>query len=482
MATISSPGIGSGLNIKDIVSQLMAIEKQPLTQLQVKAATVQTKISAYGEMKSAVSALSDAASKMRSLTTFNGVAASSSKTDAVTATAIGGTAANNFSVTVQALAKAQTYASASLAKVSGASQPVGAGTLKIQVGSWGAGPAYAFTPASPAREVDITVSASDKLVDVASKINGANAGVSATVLNDGSGERLLLRSKATGEETGFNLAVTDTDGDNNNSLGLSRLLTNGTSTGSITQYAANAKVMVNGSIEVTSSTNTFKDIVSGVSITLQDSAAVNDVAEISVKPDDAPIRSAVEGFVNAYNTLNSLLAEATKYDAATKKGGLLQGDSFAIGIQNAMRGILQSTTSGSAFKRLSDIGISQELGGNLSVDSTKFNAAIAQTDDFKNLFRIDNTGTTTDGVAVKFKAFADGLLNAGSGLFKTKEDSLKRALDQNDKETERLNAKIARIEAQLNRRYSALDAQVSSLTALNNYVAQQVTTWNNANK
>lgn len=481
MATISSPGIGSGLNIKDIVSQLVAIEKQPLTQLQVRAATVQTKISAYGELKSAVSTLSDAASKLRSLTTYNGVAASSSKATSVSATAIGGTAANNFSVTVSALAKAQTYASASLDKVSGESATVGAGTLSIQLGSYGAAPGYAFTADADA-PLDITVDADDTLADIASKINGESSDLTATVLNNGSGEQLLLRSKTTGQTAGYQISVTDSDGDLGDSLGLSRLLTNGASSGSVTQYAADAKVMVNGSIEVTSETNTFKDIVSGVSITLQDAALVGDVAEISIKPDDTPIRSALEGFVNAYNALNSLLSEATKYDAATKQGGLLQGDSFAIGIQNAMRGILQSTTSGSSFARLSDIGIVQELGGNLSVDGTKLNAALAQPDDFKNLFRIDNTGTTTDGVAVKFKTFADGLLAAGSGLFKTKEDSLKRALDQNTKDTERLNAKIARIEAQLNRRYSALDAQVAGLTALNNYVAQQITTWNNANK
>ncbi|MFC7461519.1 flagellar filament capping protein FliD [Hydrogenophaga defluvii] len=481
MATISSPGIGSGLNIKDIVSQLVAIEKQPLTQLQVRAATVQTKISAYGELKAGVSALSDAAGKLRSLTTFNGVAATSSKATAISATAIGGTGANNFSVTVSALAKAQTYASASLAKVNGESQPIGAGTLSIQLGQYGAAPGYVFAPGSAAA-LEITVDADDTLADIASKINGESSDLAATVLNNGSGEQLLLRSKATGEAAGYQLSVTDTDGNLGDSLGLSRLMTNGTSSGSITQYAGDAKVMVNGSIEVTSATNTFKDIVSGVSVSLLDGALVGDVSEIAIKPDDAPIRSAVEGFVNAYNALNSMLAEATKYDAATKQGGLLQGDSFAIGIQNAMRGILQSTTTGSAFARLSDIGISQQLGGNLSVDSTKFNAAIAKPEDFKNLFRIDNTGTTTDGVAVKFKTFADGLLAASTGLFKTKEDSLKRALDQNTKDTERLNAKIARIEAQLNRRYSALDAQVAGLTALNNYVSQQVTTWNNANK
>ena len=184
MATISSPGIGSGLDIKSIVSQLVALEKQPLTQLQVKAATVQTKISAYGELKSGVSALADAASKLRSLTTYNGVAATSSKATSVGVTATGGTGANSFSVTVAALAKAQTYTSASIEKINDASQPVGAGTVSIQLGTYGAAPGYAFTPGTSS-PLNITVDSDDTLSDIASKINGESSDLTATVINNG---------------------------------------------------------------------------------------------------------------------------------------------------------------------------------------------------------------------------------------------------------------------------------------------------------
>src|SRR3990167_8923557 len=100
MATISSPGIGSGLDVKSIVSQLVALEKQPLTKLKVEAATVNTKISAFAQIKSLVSGLYDAASTLNSLTTWNAVSTSSSNAAAVSATAIGGTAANSFSVQV----------------------------------------------------------------------------------------------------------------------------------------------------------------------------------------------------------------------------------------------------------------------------------------------------------------------------------------------------------------------------------------------
>lgn len=477
MATISSLGVGSsGLDIQSIVTKLVDIEKQPLTALQTQAAVVKTKISAYGEIKSRVSALADAASALRSLTTFNAVTATSSKSASVTATAIGGTAANSFSVTVDQLAKAQSYASAEIAKVNGQSAAVGAGSIKLQIGSWGAGPSYSFT-GTPSKEVDITVTATDTLASIASKINGTDSGLSASVINTGSGERLMLRSKATGEAAGFNMVVTDNDGDNGDSAGLSRVLTNGSSTASITQYGSDAKVSVNGSVQVSSSTNTFTDIVSGVTLTLQDGATVGDVSEIKVTQDTSAVQTAINTFVTAYNSLNDLLAETTKYNADTGEAGLLQGDSFAVGIQNAMRGILQSTTSGSTFSRLADIGITQALGGNLTVDSTKLTAALKQPDQVKNLFRIDNAVDTSDGVALKFKKFTDGLL-AADGLFKSKESALDRQLKSNSDDQTRLNAKVARIQDQLNRRYSALDTQLTSLTSINNYVTQQIAQWN----
>lgn len=106
MATLSSPGIGSGLDIKNIVSQLVALEKRPLDTLKLQAATVQTKISAFGQIKSLVSTLSDAAGKLTSVTGWNAVSTASSDSKFVSASAIGGTLPTSFSVEVQGLAKA----------------------------------------------------------------------------------------------------------------------------------------------------------------------------------------------------------------------------------------------------------------------------------------------------------------------------------------------------------------------------------------
>jgi flagellar hook-associated protein 2 len=348
---------------------------------------------------------------------------------------------------------------------------LGSGTLRLQLGEWTIVPS-SFTPQSGGGQVDIDVSATDTVSDVASKINGSGAGVTATVLNDASGERLLLRSANTGVAAGFELSiVSDTDGDPADAAGLSRLVN-----GSSIQYGEDAKLLIN-TIPVTSSTNKFENVVSGVTLTANEVSS--DAAEITVTPDKSVLEGAINDFLDAYNAVNQTINEQTKYDPGSKEAGLLQGDSTAIGLQNALRGILQSSTSGSAYQRLADVGITQQLGGDLAVDSAKLEAAINNGDELKNLLRIDNGNPLTNGVASKFSAFAKGLL-ATDGMFNSKDASLKRSLEFNAQDQQRLNDKVARVEAALNRRYSALDVQLSGLNALNDYVTQQVAQWNNS--
>ncbi len=473
MATISSPGVGTnGLDVKSIISQLVTLEKRPLDTLKLQAATVNTKISAFGQIKSLVSTLQDAAGKLTSVTGWNGVATTSSDSKFVSATAVGGTLPTTFSVEVQSLAKAQATASAALLPVGGA---LGSGTLRLELGKWSVAPA-SFTPGS-GQPVDITISASDKLSDVASKINGANAGVTASVLSDASGERLLLRSKSTGEEFGFRLSVME-DGDtdpqsagNTDATGLSRLVNGAT----ITQAAADAKATVNG-IAVSSATNTFASTISGV--TFKAEQVTTAPIDITVSKDNSAIQSNIDGFVKAYNAINQLLQDATKYDAATKSAGLLQGDSTAVALQNSLRNAIQSvTTGGGAFQRLADIGITQQLGGDLAVDSSKLTKALSENpDDVKNLFR-NTGGGAADGIAVQLKALTTNLLS-NDGFFKSKDATLQLSLKRNSQDQTRVNEKVEAFEKRITQRYNALDAQLSSLNGLNAYISQQVTAWN----
>lgn len=465
MATISSPGIGSGLDVKSIVSQLVALEKQPLTNLKLQETTVQTKISTYGQIQSLVSTLSDAVGNLASVTGWNAMNASSSNSNAVSASAIGGTLPTTFSVEVQTLAKPQTSATAAILPVGG---PIGAGTLSLAIGKWSGTPATFAIGAATA--VDITVSATDTVSDVASKINGANAGVTASVLSDATGERLLLRSKTTGVNAGFQLSVTtDADGLPADASGLSRLVTGA----SMTQ-AADAAATVNG-IAVSSATNTFDKTIAGVTFNaLQLTTAP---VEIGITQDNSSVTSNINDFIKAYNALNDVLNDATKYDSATKTAGLFQGDSSTLGMQSALHAAVQSVTTGSSvFHRLADIGITQLRGGDLTLDGTKLNTALANRDEMKAMFR-NTGGGAADGIAVKLKTLTSNMLST-SGFFKLKNDSYQSELDRNAKEQARVNQHATDVETALNLKYSALDAKMSSLNALNAYMTQQVTAWN----
>lgn len=465
MATISSPGIGSsGLDVKSIISQLVALEKKPLEKLQLAAATVQTKISVFGQIKSLVSALNDSVGKLTSVTGWNGVSASSSDTSAVTVSAIGGTQSTAFNVEVQGLAKAQSSYTMPLLPVGGA---IGEGTLRLEIGQYAGA---VFTPGS-GTPVDLTISATDTVADIASKINGANAGVTATVLSDASGDRLLLSGKNTGAAAAFQLSVTsDTDGDPADALGLSRLVN-----GSVTNQAAtNATATING-IPVSSATNVFASSVAGVTFTAvkETTAPVT----LTIAKDTSAVKKNIEDFVKAYNEINGVLNEATKYDQATKTGGLLQGDSTTLALQNALRAAVQSMSTGSSmYGRLSDIGVSALRGGNLEVDSTKLGKALDNMDELKALFSSTTPGNA-EGIAVRLKGLTKTLL-ASDGYFKSKDDNLKRSLDNNAKDQVRVNEKVSRVEAALTRRYSALDVQLTSLNSLNSYLTQQITQWN----
>lgn len=476
MASFSSIGVGLGgsVDVNALIKASVDAVKIPITKtngLKDQATFVNAKISTFGQLKSMVSDFSDAAGKLNSVTGWNAVTATSSNADAVTVSATGGTAATSFSVEVQNLAKAQSTASAPLLPVGGY---MGVGSLKIELGKWSGSPtSFAAGAANP---VNITIAATDKLADVASKINGANAGVTASILSDASGERLLLRSKTTGEDAGFQMTVTDGDGNNTDATGLSRL-----TTGSSIDYGANAKATVNG-IPVSSATNQF-NTVSGV--TFSAVKVTTSPVEITVAKDTTAVRANVDAFVKAYNTLNNALNDITKYDKENKTAGLLQGDSTALGLQNSLRSAIQSMADGAGgFRGLSSIGIGVAGGlsninptGELVVDSTKLNKALENPDAVKAMFRGPDGGTATDGVSEKILKTTKSLL-ASDGFFASKDKLLQNSLKRNAQEIERVNDLADRTETNLKARYTALDTKMSQLNALNAYISQQVTTWN----
>lgn len=483
MATISSVGIGSGLDVNSIVSQLVALEKQPLKTLEVKATTINAQISAFGDIQSQFAALTDVATRLSLPSAWSARNASSSNTSAATITTSATAMATTFTLDVDQLAQKQSVSTAALSP----GVAVGEGVLTLDLGSWSADGA-AFTASGSS--VSVAVSATDTISMIAANINSANAGVVATVFNDGTNERLLLQSKETGAAAGFRLTVAEA-GDtptNNDNTGLSQLafdpatldpvtgLKSGMATAGIpVQYSQDAKARING-LEVTSATNTLTDNLPGVTINLLAKTTTTPVT-MAISEDVTLAVKNVNEFVEAYNKLNASLTEMTKYDAATKTAGLFQGDSTVVGLQNVLRGILSSTSMGASLQRLADVGLERKLDGSLNIMTDKLSAAANNGTSLQQLFTNNNGDPLTNGFALKLKTFGLGVAASG-GSVSSKMAALQKTLDNNEDAQTKVNEKAAAFETRLRARYSALDAQMASLSALNAYVSQQVTLWN----
>ena len=471
--TISSAGIGSGLDVNSIVTSLMNVERQPLTRLQSTATTLQTKISAFGQLSSIASALQDAATPLFSADSFRLSSASSSDPASVSAGTTTKAVPGIYSVTVASLSAPQSVVSPGGQFVD-ASAVVGTGSLTIRLGSWSAGQT-AFTPKAGSADITIPIGASENtLAGIRDKINAANAGVSATLVTDAGGARLALQSSATGTANGFRVSVADSDGGNTDAAGLSRLAfdpAGGAARMTLAQSAANTEATING-IAVSASSNTLDNVIDGITFTL--AKVTTQPVTVNIARNTDAIKARVAAFVAAYNSLNSFLGSATHYDPASKQGALLQGDSTTTGMQNQLHSMVaQGSAASSVFGTMSSLGIQVQKEGSLKLDDTAFAAAVANLPELtKALSAVDATHPGSNGIGKRFAAWTDKLL-ASNGSIPGKTSALQSQLTLNQKSQDKFNDRLADIEKRLRSQYTTLDTTMSKANALAKYITQQ---------
>lgn len=284
--------------------------------------------------------------------------------------------------------------------------------------------------------------------------------MTASIVNDGTTNRLVLTSATTGQKSSMRISVT---GD----AAVGSLLANdpaGTQNLRQTITATDAALTVNG-IAVTSATNTVASSVQGVTMTLAKIGS----STLTVSRDTASVESAVTAFVNAYNALQATASQLTKYDVAKKSGAALVGDSTLRSIQTGIRAALNTPQAG-ALKVLSAVGVSFQKDGTLAFDATKLKAAFAgNRDDVVALFAGTggNTGFGTQ-VAALVGTFvsADGKLsNATAGVNITL-----KSLGTRYAATEvSVQAKVARYRAQ----FTQLDMVMARMNSTTSYLSQQ---------
>ncbi|QLG87399.1 flagellar filament capping protein FliD [Chitinibacter bivalviorum] len=368
------------IDVNSIVSQLMAIEKQPLQKFDVRNVGIKQRISAYGTIKGALATFQGSAQKLANADNFTTISATSSASDFVGISASKTAAKSNFSVEVSQLAQNQKLASKAL---TAPTSIVGTGTISIEFGKYTtSGTTTSFTANPDKVSKTITIDASNNtLTGLRDAINKAGVGVTASIVNDGSGYKLAMVSTDTGESNALKITTTDSDGDNSDTSGLSMLAfnaaTGGASNLAQTQAAQNANLKIDG-IAISKSTNTVSDAVDGVTLTLNKitTSAVN----MSVSQNTGAITKNVQDFVKAYNDLSKMLGDLTSYDPKTQNSGLLNGDVAVRSMQNSLRKAMTQMISGTGgdYNSLSRVGVSFDKNGVLSVDTTKFNAAMSK--------------------------------------------------------------------------------------------------------
>ncbi|OHV12047.1 flagellar filament capping protein FliD [Kushneria phosphatilytica] len=437
MASITSLGVGSGLDLSGLLQDLATGEKQRLTPINNQISSYSSKFTAMGQIRSAVEGFQDAASALQSPDLFKSRAAESSNSS-LGVSADKSAVAGNYQIEVTQLAQGETQVAQGQTETDKA---IGSGTVKITVGG---------------KATDITLDDSNNtLAGIRDAINSSDAGVTASIVNDGGASpyRLVLSSSSTGSDSAMNFAVS---GD----TALNDLFTNTQTTVS----AQNAELSVNG-LSITSQSNTVKEAIQGVTLTLDDTGS----SKVAVTDDTDAMRGAVEDFVSAYNTLASKIDSLTSYSSETNQGGILTGNSTIRTLENRLRGLVtdQNSNDGS-YQYLSQMGVSFDKSGKLSIDDDKLDAALADSpDDVSKLLSGDSgiAGILNDSMDRMLDD--NGLITSATNGLQTTIDSLKdRRSDMQDS----IDSTIALYKKQ----FSQLDSAMASLNSTSNYLSQQL--------
>ncbi len=378
---ITASGIGSGLDINGLVSQLVAIERQPLNLLNQRESRFQAQLSAYGSLKGAISAFQTSMTGLANLSRYQGVTASIADTSIASVSATAKAVPGDYALEVKQLAQAQKLVSGTFTNVT---DPVGTGTLTIQFGSMVAGD-FTLNPDLASRDIVIN-NANSGLAGIRDAINAADTDVRATLLNDGGGHRLVLTSKSTGLSNGFRVMVMDsTDASNTDNAGLSRLAYDPEavvgSGKNMTEMvsATDSIIKLDGIDDITHPGNVVTDVIEGVTLTLKKKSETGVATTLTLAADKAGTESAVRKFVSSYNELNNTVSSLTAYNADRKQGSILQGDSSALLILSRLRSMAGGVTGSStaAYTSLSQAGISFQSNGTLAVNETRLQEVLA---------------------------------------------------------------------------------------------------------
>ncbi len=438
--SMSLGGLSSGMDTASIVEQLVAIEKQPIYRYEEDISQIEKTKDAWRDINSRLSNLSDKLTDLKFSSTYTSRLAESSNEDIVTATAANSSAESSYDINISKMAKAHRISSDQ--KSDSTSELNLSGTININ-------------------GTDLTIENTFSLNDIRDEINNTEGlNVEASIIDN----NLVLESTNTGTGTENEIEVSDTTGSVLENLGV--LDTDGTTIKNTLQSAQDAELSING-VDIKSSSNIVDQAVEGITFNLKETGS----ATIEVSKDTKKTVSAVQDFVDQYNSTMGFIDDKTNYNADTEEASLLQGDSTVMRLQSRIRQtIMDGVETGGEITHISQLGISIDRDGVMSLDSEKLETAIDETpEEVTNFFNAEESEDGYTGVANKLDSYIDQLVSAGSGLIPSRMDSF-------DQRIESLNESIAEVERSVE---MARERYTEQFTAMETALAemQQQQSW-----
>lgn len=468
MATITSAGTGSGIDVELLVETLTKAEREPVeNRLNLREVQIQADVSAFNSLKGALTDLRSALSGLSSLSGFATRSATSSDESIFTATASSGSVPGNTEIEVKNLASTHKLVSADYTD---ADTVVGQGDLTIAVGS------DAFTVT-----IDNTNST---LTEIRDAINDAadNTGVTASILtvddalNPGETvSKLVLTADESGEDNALTVTVAnDATGTDTDTDGLSNLVYDAGTTENLTELSAaeDALIAVDG-FDASSSTNVFTGVIPGVTINAL-SADLGTTYDLNVSYDKAAVKEKLQAFVDALNEYKDTYDFLTEVDLESKEAGLLTGDSTARGIDSQItRTISSVVTEGTgSYTTLASIGISITREGEYELDDSTLSQAL--NDDFDEVSELiagDN------GVINSLDDKLDSFLQSG-GLIASRNETFDAQLEDIQDQRADLELRIESVEKRLRQQFTNMDIIVAQFNSTGDFLTQQLESLN----
>lgn len=430
------------LDVQTIVSQLMAIEQQPLQASQQRVSKFNTQLSDLGKIGSALSALQTSASKLSTGAFLQQFKASSTDTSVAGVTTTSGGVAGSYTLNVTQLAKPRQLV---FDQFNGAAVTDPAAALS------GAPTSLSLTVGGKTTAINLTPSPTDtvSLKSISDRINQSALGVSASVVQSNGQYKLVLASNNSGADNAFSISAGGTDSGAASGSTLAGLTQSATAA-SESYNASNAQLTVNG-VNVSASSNHLTDIIGGVNV---DITKVGQ-STITMSTDNSGIAASLQGFVDAFNQVKASVDSA--------RGGSLKANASILSIQQKLTGILANPVAGadpvSSFAYLAQVGISIQKDGTMKLDQTAFNKALSSNPTaVANLF--GNSSST--GFGDRFNAAINDLLGP-SGVVETSKSSINTRLTTENSLQSSLNSRLTARQAQYIQQYTALNSALAQM-------------------